>query len=97
MTTPSKVAWSLVHDGGDTYRLNNTGDAEAFDVQVAAHESLRLLARDGGPDLGPGEALTFMAGVSMGTTDTTITVTWNEPSARDPQKRWRYPLPARPR
>lgn len=95
MNSSSKVTWSLAHDSGDTYRLTNTGDAHAVGVAVSAHESLSLIERHGGPDLGPGEALTFMAAIDMGTTDTTITVTWHEPSDRDADKTWRYPLPAR--
>jgi hypothetical protein len=95
MTSLSKVTWSLAHDGGDTYRLTNTGDAQAVGVAVSAHESLSLIERYGGPDFGPGEALTFMAATDMGTKDTTITVTWHEPSDRDPDKQWRYPLPGR--
>lgn len=92
--TPPKVAWELVYQSGDTYRLTNVGDAEAVGVNVTAHESMDLLGFMGGPDLGPGEAMTFMAAPSMATSDFTVKVAWVEPTAEDdPLKQWRYPLP----
>ena len=91
-----KVAWSMEHHVGDTYRLTNTGDAKAWSVTLTSDETLSLMDVEGGPDLDEGEALTFMAFVHGGTRDRTITVTWNS----DPQGTlggtWRYPLPARP-
>lgn len=94
-----RVAWSLDHHSGDMYRLTNTGNATAQHVDVSAHESMGgLMALQGGPDLAPGEAMTFMAAPSMATSDSTITVTWLQPDASpEPLGRWRYPLPARPR
>lgn len=96
---PLRVSWSLEHHSGDMYRLTNTGNVTAGQVDVSAHESMGgLMELRGGPDLAPGEALTFMAAPSMATSDSTITVTWLQPdSAPDPLGRWRYPLPARPR
>jgi hypothetical protein len=92
---PEHVKWSLRHHGGDTYILENVGGAKALGVTVSGHETLLGPNRvTGGPDLGPGEALTFMAGVVLGTQDTTITVDWTD-EAGTPSE-WRYPLPARP-
>ena len=92
-----KVAWSMDHHVGDTYRLTNTGDAEAWNVTLSSDETLELLNVEGGPDLGEGEALTFMASVHWGTRDSTISVTWNSDGQGTPGGTWRYPLPARPR
>jgi hypothetical protein len=58
-----KVAWSMDHHVGDTYRLTNTGDAKAWNVTLTSDETLELLNVEGGPDIGEGEALTFMASV----------------------------------
>jgi hypothetical protein len=92
-----KVAWSMDHHVGDTYRLTNTGDAKAWNVTLTSDETLHLLKVTGGPDLGEGEALTFVASVHMGTRDRTISVTWNSDGQGTPGGTWRYPLPARPR
>ncbi len=46
-------------------------------------------------DLGPGEALTFLAARSFATSDSTKTVTWTE-DRDDNRKTWRYPLPLHP-
>jgi hypothetical protein len=91
-----KVAWSMEHHVGDTYRLTNIGDAKAWNVILTSDKTLRLLNVTGGPDLGEGEALTFMASVHMGTRDRTISVTWNSDSQGTSGGTWRYPLPARP-
>lgn len=95
-TVPARVRWELVHHAGDTYRLTNIGDAPAADVDLSAHDTLGVGHFIGGPDLGPGEALTFMAAPDMATRDSTITVEWGDPSGGHRQ-RWRYPLPAGPR
>jgi hypothetical protein len=91
-----RVAWSMEHHVGDTYRLTNTGDTKAWNVTLTSDETLELLNIEGGPDLGEGEALTFMASVHWGTRDSTITVTWNSDGQGTPGGTWRYPLPARP-
>ena len=90
------VAWSLTHFNGDTYQLTNIGRVPADDVKVHTHETL-LVPRPlpDGETVGPGEAVTFMALRTMGTSDSTITVTWIDESGSE--GRWRYPLPPRPR
>lgn len=92
------VKWSLAHHQGDSYILTNEGNAAAADVQVSAHESMPVLRVDGGQDLAPGEALTFIAAMSMTTTDGTITVAWDEEGdgSTPTHRQWKYPLPARP-
>lgn len=87
-----KVAWAMWHESGDTYRLTNVGDAQARDVQVTSDPSLELLAFSGGPDLGSGEAMTFMAAPDLGTRDMTVQVQWTDDFSGEPQT-WRYPLP----
>jgi hypothetical protein len=89
----ARVRWSLEHHLGDAYRLTNIGDAVAENVRVAAHESLILRAPQ--PEtMGPGEAVTFIAARSMGTSDSTITVRWSGGDVGEEQS-WRYPLPPR--
>ena len=44
--------------------------------------------------LQPGEALTFVAAQTLGTTDSTITVQWDEDDANG-TRTWKYPLPVR--
>ncbi|MEL7978356.1 hypothetical protein AAG589_20995 [Isoptericola sp. F-RaC21] len=94
---PARVEWSLAHHGGDTYILTNTGEATAHHMTLTADESL-IRADDWPTDvtLGPGEALTFMALVTMGTRDKTITVKWADAEDADELREWRYPLPPRP-
>lgn len=92
---PPTVSWELVRASRDQYRLTNTGAATAYHVTVSAHESLGGLIDlpDEPPDLGPGEAVVFYAGVTLGTTDLTITVAWRDES-NGPVRVWRYPLPS---
>lgn len=92
------VAWTLTHQVGDTYLLQNDGGVEAIDVEIKGHESLI------GPDItqgdpskvGPREAISFIAARSMATSDSTITVTWSSPKDNI-RREWRYPLPPRPK
>lgn len=89
-----RAAWSLVHYGGDIYKLENIGNQRAEDVTVSADETLRLVNLPPPQAIDPGEAITFMASVTLGTRDTTITVTWTEPDGETDV--WKYPLPPRP-
>lgn len=93
---PVKVAWSLKHQDGDMYLLENIGNGSAFDVRLSADATLLQRGewqRDG--ELKPGEAIAFMAVRTMGTRDSTITVHWSSGSEADLET-WRYPLPSRP-
>jgi hypothetical protein len=87
----SRVRWSLAHVGGERYILTNVGNAVAEDVAVSSHESLPLLGIQGGPDLGPDEAMSFIAAPSFSTSDITITVEWDDEDAS--RGVWKYPLP----
>lgn len=89
------VRWSVTKATGDSFRLENAGAGIAYAVTIEGHQSLI------GPDViggdatavGPGEAVLFLAAMSMATSDATITVSWApEPEATDRQQ-WRYPLP----
>ena len=94
---PPRVRWRLANHGGDTYALTNEGDATAYAVEVSAHESMGIFDRaSGGDDLAPGEAMTFFAVLTMGTSDSTITVSWLAESNGTDRHEWRYPLPPRP-
>ena len=92
---PVGVRWTMVHDRGDTYRLENVGDLTATSIRLDKHESLPYFEADEGVTLKPGEAMTFMAGRVLGTTDSTILVTWQQ--GDDQPHEWRYPLPAKPK
>src|SRR5690606_22824435 len=62
------VRWQLRLHAGDTYVLENTGGATAYTVSVTGHES--LIGPDhirGGPEVQPGEVITFMAAVVLAT------------------------------
>lgn len=94
ISLPEKVEWSLTHQKGDTYLLQNTGNASAFGVTVSSAPDSHMVFREPEvTDLGPGEALTFVAARTMATSDSTITVTWEE---EEREHSWRYPLPPRP-
>lgn len=97
LSTP-RVRWSLVHQDGGGYRLQNEGDLTAEDVEISSDPSLplRLInTPNGRPCIQPGEAITFAASMRLGTRDRTITVTWTDHGDRK-RHTWRYPLPARP-
>lgn len=96
---PVSVRWKLSHHGGDAYVLENIGSATAFGVKVSGHESLIGPQNvQGGPDLNPAEALTFIAALVLATSDTTITTRWRESAdAAAEEQTWRYPLPDRPK
>jgi hypothetical protein len=90
---PSAVRWSLSHQAGDTYIVENVGTAAATSLAVSADDTLPLLATGPQPDrLDPGEALSFMAAPSLATSDFTITVSWIT-EGEDAPREWRYPLP----
>lgn len=91
----ARVRWDLAHHQGDRYRLTNVGELPALSVEVETDETLPMQDLQGGPDLRPGEALTFMAIMMAGTADSTVTVRWHEEDSED-QQIWRYPLPGRP-
>jgi len=86
-----RVRWALANQAGSRYVLTNTGDATAHAVEVEAHESLRLIDLPLAQDLGPSEALEFVAARSLATSDSTITVKWIDNEGQ--QQVWRYPLP----
>lgn len=96
-TPKPAVRWSLRWQAGDTYILENIGTAVAKDVTVGSDRTLHLIHTTEPPErLGPDEAWTFMAAVSLGTRDMTITVEWTTEGDHTRQE-WRYPLPLRPR
>lgn len=93
---PQRVTWQMTHQSGDTYLLQNVGDKDARGVEVAAAPDSNMIFREPDVvDLGQGEALTFVAAQSLATSDSTMTVTWNE-DGDDERHQWRYPLPPRP-
>lgn len=95
---PARVRWVLRHFNGDTYMLQNVGNATAFDVCLSADAS--MLTPGGLPTadvMRPDDSVTFMAVLTMGTRDSTIAVEWADAEGRDAERQsWRYPLPPRP-
>ncbi|MFB2599024.1 hypothetical protein ACEXQE_14630 [Herbiconiux sp. P17] len=94
---PGHVRWSLKHHDGDTYLLENIGHATAFAVDLSASETMIGPHNiQGGPDVEPNQAITFLAARTLGTDDSTITVRWKTDPENDSEDEWRYPLPPRP-
>lgn len=89
-----RVTWRMAHHGGDRYIVENTGDKRALNVKLSADESL-MFEPDDSRDLEPGEAMTFLAVLTFGTRDSTVTVEWTDEDT-GLIKSWRYPLPGRP-
>jgi hypothetical protein len=93
---PQRVAWELTHQAGDTYLLQNVGEKPAQRVEVSPTAGANMIFREPQvADLGPGEALTFLAARSMATSDSTIIVAWTQ-DGYEGRKTWRYPLPPPP-
>lgn len=93
---PQRVAWELTYQAGDTYLLRNVGENPAQRVEVAPVPGANMIFREPQvTDLGPGEALTFLAARSLATSDSTMAVAWSE-AGYDGRKTWRYPLPPHP-
>jgi hypothetical protein len=89
------VRWRMNHTRGDTYQVENIGSAIAHGVEISAFDDLHVVDAPEEPEeVPPGEALTFMALVTMGTQDRRVRVTWNEGDSKD-QNLWKYPLPYR--
>lgn len=91
---PRRVKWRMAHHAGDRYIVENTGDKRALSVKLSADESL-MFDPDDPRDLDPGEAMTFLAVLTFGTRDSTVTVEWTDEDT-GLTKSWRYPLPSRP-
>jgi hypothetical protein len=92
--SPLRVGWTMRNHGGDTYVLENVGDATAERVTLTADESM-IFNPPEVVDVAPGDAISFMAALSLATRDSTITVKWSEPGTAD-MRTWKYPLPPRP-
>lgn len=93
-TVAARVKWSMRHHGGDTYIVENVGDVVAHGVELSSDPTLGMVGVTGGPDVAPGEAMTFLAALTFDTRDSTITVAWDNPDGTSGE--WRYPLPSRP-
>lgn len=94
---PPRARWSLTHSAGDTYLIANTGNADAYSVDVRADESLVMPNPPTGVTVRAGEAVNFFAFAYGNVTDRTITVRWaTTPDEHAERDVWRYPLPPRP-
>lgn len=92
--------WQLSHWQGDTYAIENVGDAPAFNVILTGHPTLvGPDVVDGGPDLAPGDQMLFMAVAALQTESRAIDISWLAASDgldSDRLHRSRH-LPPRPR
>jgi hypothetical protein len=90
------VAWRLEHFNGDTYMLTNVGRAPAYRVHVDTGD---ISVVRGDMDHNAVDAdgwIKFLAVLTLGTTDDTITVTWADSPGGDRTHEWKRPLPPRP-
>jgi hypothetical protein len=85
-----QVAWQLAPRAG-RYELTNTGSAAAGQVLIRLSASLPGITSGEPRTVAPGESLVFTAAPDRGTTDATVTVTWQDPDGAEQQ--WLYPLP----
>lgn len=90
-----RAEWRLSHYQGDRYQLDNFGAGNAYLVRLSADPSMLLHADEleAGTDIPAGQAATFIAARTMGTRDSTITVTWKAAPEDVADLTWRYPLP----
>jgi hypothetical protein len=91
-TGPARVRWQLLHESGATYRVTNIGDLPAYGVTISSDPSLPLINVPQGNNIGPDEAVIFLASPDLNTRDMTVTAAWNDADGA-PADIWRYPLP----
>lgn len=94
---PQRAEWSMTHYKGDTYQLENVGAGAAFEVRID-HDPTLLFPQGefDEPTIGGHEARIFMAFRTMGTRDSTLTVSWQASPDAEDREVWRYPLPPKP-
>jgi len=87
----SKAAWAIRHQEGDAYILENVGDAPAQQMSIASAPGSNLrFEPPAAADVEPGGSLTFRAARRLTTSDSTLTVSWQE---NGEARQWQYPLP----
>lgn len=91
------VAWAIIYHRGTMFQLENTGTAQAYDVDITAPG----VARFDGPthwtlemstNMAPGESVEFSAMQVWGGDDTII-VTWADAEGAENRHTWQRPLP----
>lgn len=90
------VAWRLEHFQGDTYMLTNVGRAPAYRVHVDTGDISIVRGEMDHEEIDADGWIKFLAALSLGTTDDTITVTWADSPHSEPSHDWKRPLPPRP-
>ncbi|WP_131103144.1 hypothetical protein [Ornithinimicrobium sufpigmenti] len=95
----SRVAWAIHHHRGSTFRLENTGTATAYDVDitvdVARFDPPSEWTLDMPTHMAPGEGVTFGATLAFGDDDTAV-ITWADAEGAEHRHTWRRPLPPKP-
>lgn len=92
-----QAAWTLRHLSGDSFILENVGDAEAYDVHVDTGDLGGVgLSGETSLDLDvlrSGDSIRFLAARDFGTRDDTVTLTWATAVGAAPRLSWSRPLP----
>jgi hypothetical protein len=88
--------WDLRWEAGDTYLLTNGSDEPTLEVKLDLGDIPVARGELEHTRIGPGSAVKFLAGRTMGTTNDTVTVTWRR-FPDGPILDWQHPLPAKPR
>ena len=94
-----QAAWTLAHNQGDTYLLNNVGTAVAYDVHVDTGDMVVRVPSGTWPraEMSPDDAMKVLAVRTMGTKDDTVTVTRASEPGGSERHTWTRPLPPKPR
>ncbi len=91
--------WTLTVDG-ERYLLTNNGSERALAVEVApaaaAPHGVQIMQPPSLSQIGPGEAVGFIAGYGFGLQDDRVVVRWRRPR-RWKRLTWAHPLPRKPR
>ncbi|GHD06255.1 hypothetical protein [Zhihengliuella salsuginis] len=86
-----RAAWAMRHQEGDLYVLENVGDATAHQTSIASAPGANLRFEPPAvTDVEPGGSVTFRAAQRLTTSDSTLTVSWQE---NGEARQWKYPLP----
>ncbi|WP_102159410.1 hypothetical protein [Zhihengliuella halotolerans] len=86
-----KVAWAMRHQEGDLYILENVGDAPAQQTSIESAPGSNLRFEPPAvADVEPGESVTFRAALRLTTSDSALTISWQE---NGEARQWQYPLP----
>ena len=87
--------WVLRWEQGDVYVLTNDSDEAAHDVVIDLADLRVAIGELTHDRIGPGSAISLMAGRTLGTRDDTTTITWSRLPGGE-RLDWKHPFPRRP-